>query len=542
MTDAAADGRPSTVAESIIDLLAGRGITTVFGVHGANSEDLFTAALRHGDMRVTIAKHEFGAGAMADGAFRITGGVGCLITTSGGGAMNALPALAEAYESRSAVLALIGCAPTVGEGRGAFQDMVTPPATIDAEGAFRAVTGYTARIGGADDVEPAMRNAFAALHRGLPAALLLPKDVQTAHAPSLPVLDDRPADTAIVTDAVGELVRAATSPVIILGENASRALGPDDVAALASAIGAVVAVTPNGRDACPPYFAVGVTGIMGHPSAHAAISGADLVLVVGARLSMTDRAGLDESFDRATVVHVDSEPPLRPVTMHVHTTDLRAWITDLHKTFGTYPPPRPGAVRHLPITQPPTTAVAGAAAVDRLSRSIPLSSNIFADAGNAGAAAVHYLPAGCGTRFVVALGAGGMGWAVAAGVGAARVTRQRSVIIAGDGAFFMHGMEIHTALEYSLPVTLVIMNNDAHGMCVTREHKFFPDVRSVNTFGHTDFGAGLAALFPRLTVRTATTADQVGTAAAELFDSTAATNCLVINTDPSEIPPFATLI
>lgn len=539
-SDAEAD-QPMTVAESIIELLVEQGISDVFGVHGANSEDLFTAVLRHGGLRVTVAKHEFGAGAMADGAARITGTPTCLITTSGGGAMNAIPALAEAYESRSAVLALIGCAPTAGEGRGAFQDMVTPPGTIDAESTFRSVTGYTGRITCADDVVPTVRDAVATLDRGRPAAIMLPKDVQLAPSVRLPLADRPPIPNAVESPAVYELIRSAASPVIMVGENASRALSRDDVGALAAALGALVAVTPNGRDVSPPESSVGVTGIMGHPSAHDAITRADLVLVLGSRLSMTDRAGLDDALDGATVVHVDSEPPLRPVTVHLDVADLAGWVGLLRNTFDAGPA-RLGGIRHLAIAQPPLLGLTSAAAIEQLAPTVPLTGNVFADAGNAGAAAIHHLPIGCGNRFVVALGMGGMGWAIAAGIGAARATRERSIIIAGDGAFFMHGMEIHTALEYSLPVTLVVMNNDAHGMCVTRERKFFPDVESVNTFGHTDFGAGLAALFPRLRVRAATTADEVRAAAAELFADTESSNCLVISTDPHEIPPFATLI
>ncbi|NMO05136.1 thiamine pyrophosphate-binding protein [Gordonia sp. TBRC 11910] len=530
-----------TVAEAIIEFLAEQGISGIFGVHGANSEDLFTAALRRGDITVTVAKHEFGAGAMADGASRIIGRPSCVVTTSGGAAMNIVAALAEAYESRVPLLALIGCAPTTGEGRGAFQDMVTPPVTVDAESTFRSVTGFTAKVGSVDDLGSALHAAFDALRRGLPAAILLPKNVQTASATAITPTEPRPHEITEVPASAIALLRSASNPVIMLGENISRALRPDDAVALAS-IGAVVVATPNGRDACPLSLTAGITGIMGHPSAHDAIERADLILVIGSRLSMTDRAGLDAALDRIPTVHIDCEPPLRPVTAHVPTTDLTSWITMLPKVFQSRLRPAPLAVRPLAVAQPPDVGLTCTAAIIALAPSIPLNCNIFADAGNTGAAAVHHLPIGSGNRFVVALGMGGMGWAIAAGIGAARTTGRRSVIIAGDGAFFMHGMEIHTALEYSLPVTLIVMNNNAHAMCVTREKKFFPDVASINTFGHTDIGAGLAAMFPRLDVRTATTADDAATAAAELFTSPTSTNCLVIQTDPCEIPPFATLI
>ena len=95
---------------------------------------------------------------------------------------------------------------------------------------------------------------------------------------------------------------------------------------------------------------------------------------------------------------------------------------------------------------------------------------------------------------------GGMGYSFGAGIGMAfaramsarakseRLSR-RVIIIAGDGAFFMHGLELHTAIQYRLPVTLVLFNNNAHAMCVTREQLFYDDLYSYNRFGPSRLGA-----------------------------------------------------
>ena len=93
---------------------------------------------------------------------------------------------------------------------------------------------------------------------------------------------------------------------------------------------------------------------------------------------------------------------------------------------------------------------------------------------------------------------GGMGYSFGAGIGMAFARGRRTVVIAGDGAFFMHGLELHTAIQYRLPVTLVLFNNNAHAMCVTREQLFYDDLYSYNRFGPSRLGAGLAAMFPGL--------------------------------------------
>ena len=110
---------------------------------------------------------------------------------------------------------------------------------------------------------------------------------------------------------------------------------------------------------------------------------------------------------------------------------------------------------------------------------------------------------GAGGRFAVALGMGGMGYSFGAGIGMAfgrvnsRAAGGRTVVIAGDGAFFMHGMEVHTAVHYRLPVTFVLFNNNAHAMCVTREQLFYDDLYSYNRFRPSQLGGRPGRDVPR---------------------------------------------
>jgi acetolactate synthase-1/2/3 large subunit len=175
---------------------------------------------------------------------------------------------------------------------------------------------------------------------------------------------------------------------------------------------------------------------------------------------------------------------------------------------------------------------------------VPDGADIVVDAGNTGAAAIHYLPARRGGRFAVALGMGGMGYSFGAGIGMAFGRANsgrpggRTVVIAGDGAFFMHGMEVHTAVHYRLPVTFVLFNNNAHAMCVTREQLFYDDLYSYNRFRSSRLGAGLAAMFPGLV--SVDVADLDGLAAAMRaalgIDGPAVVS---VECAADEIPPFA---
>jgi acetolactate synthase-1/2/3 large subunit len=177
-------------------------------------------------------------------------------------------------------------------------------------------------------------------------------------------------------------------------------------------------------------------------------------------------------------------------------------------------------------------------AISALDAALPDGVDVVVDAGNTGAAAIHNLPVRRHGRFVVALGMGGMGYSFGAGVGMAFARRRRTVVIAGDGAFFMHGMEIHTAIQYRLPVTFVLFNNNAHAMCVTREQLFYHDRYSYNRFQPSRLGAGLAAMFPGLPALDVDHIDALPDALHTALNHDGP-SVVSIECSADEIPPFA---
>ncbi|MGV9710863.1 thiamine pyrophosphate-binding protein [Gordonia sp. NPDC003424] len=545
-----------SVAHYLMRVLREHGVRVTFGVHGANIEDLYAAAPACG-VTAVVAKHEFAAGAMADGSARITGHVGVVTTTSGGGAMNVIPALAEAFDSRVPVLAIIGSAPTPLVGNGAFQDMLNPPDTIDLMSLLASVTGSCSLVSSTDSIDAALDTAFATLDRGLPAALVIPKDVQAAPMPRATSVHhhrrgrhhDADPDTDRRLERLADrLAAVATSPgdvCLWVGEEASTCLLGREVDDLATLLGASVVASPGGRDVVADC--AGITGVMGHPSAHSAVRTARVVLAVGTRLSVTDRAGLDEALRGKEVTVVGSHRPRVDGCVTIGVGDLAESMRLLCKLVDARivrSPARPViTVEYLPTPSRASGMPDLRSVVETIGRHLPRDCAVFADAGNAGAGALHHLPFAPSQRFVVALGMGGMGYAIAAGVGNAvrsSLTGEsaRTIVIAGDGAFFMHGMEIHTAVEHAADVTLIVLNNDAHGMCVTRDHLYFPDSQTVNRFKPSAIAEGLDAMFADLDVRHPRTADELDAQCAELFTATGP-NALVIDVDPDEVPPFA---
>ena len=102
----------------------------------------------------------------------------------------------------------------------------------------------------------------------------------------------------------------------------------------------------------------------------------------------------------------------------------------------------------------------------------------------------------------------------------------------------MHGMEIHTAVHYGLPVTFVLFDNHAHAMCATREQLFYGDRYSYNRFGPSRLGAGLAAMFPTLPSVDVTDIGELGVAMKAALD-VEGPSVVAVECSADEIPPFA---
>ena len=545
------------VVDHIVGYLASMGVDYIFGVDGANIEDLYDAAFYRADITAVLAKHEFSAATMADGYSRSGAGLGVVAATSGGGCLNTVPGLGEAFASRVPVLALIGQAPTALDGRGAFQDTSGRNGSLDAQALFSAVSVYCRRLTTPEDIVAAMPEAIAAANTGGPAVLLLPKDIQQAelHTNNGVSLPQRAGHTGDPHPIVRALRRADGPITIIAGEQVARDDARAELEQLRSLLRARVACVPDAKDVAGTpgrgsSSALGVTGVMGHPSVADAIAGSALCLVVGTRLAVTARAGLDDALRSTRVYSIGAETPYLPWT-HVHTDDLRGSLSRLTEALsGRGRPARvrvPDAVRRSEL-RPPAHAGPGIRyrdAMTVLDRMLPDGVDVVVDAGNIGASAIHHLPVRRDGRFIVALGMGGMGYSFGAGIGVAfgrgADLNSRTVVIAGDGSFFMHGMEIHTALQYGLPVTFLLFDNHAHAMCVTREQQFYGDLYSYNRFGPSRLGAGLAAMFPTLRSVDVFDIDALP-AALETALGVDGPSVISIECSADEIPPFAAFL
>jgi acetolactate synthase-1/2/3 large subunit len=339
------------------------------------------------------------------------------------------------------------------------------------------------------------------------------------------------------------LLSRAQTVLVIAGDGVARHDARSELATFVTQTGARVAVAPDARDVfdnLDPHF-IGLVGVMGNPSLTEFLAHADACVVVGTRLPYLAHEGIEAELARRPLVSVHFEPSFEDGAPRVELLgDVKAGLRALSAHLGAR---ATRAVAALPTQELVTTFLPGMRprgiefreALHAVMAAVPEDANIIVDAGNTGASAVHWTRSPRQGRFLLALGMGGMGYSFGAAIGAAFANGRRTFVLAGDGAFYMHGLEVHTALQYRLPIVFIVFNNNAHGMCFVREHLYFGGNYSYNLFQAAEPAGGLGAMFPSLKVLPGRTATEIGQSLRELPPGPAV---MSIQVDPGEVPPF----
>jgi acetolactate synthase I/II/III large subunit len=495
------------LSDALVNALIDIDARYIFGVSGANIEHLHDSIHRLGEgkLRSILAKSEDGAAFMADCRARVHKTLGVCCATSGGGMMNLIAGISESYADSVPVLALVGQPSSAFEGLGAFQDSSGVGSTVNAMMLWRSVSKYAAKISDSKDFWPELFKALkiALSGRKGPTVLLFPRDVFTKEVEAYEgnfardlKESTRPNSVAIeeINALFNEICRCK-SPLLILGQNVRQCSDPHAVVNFATSVAIPVVTTMSARgefpNSSPLYF--GMLGVAGHDSAHKYIKeNADLIIIVGSTLDHMTRHPIESvlASKRTVVIDIDTSCITRflspnlviegdlgivfnellnlikqkslknklPNSYEIHSNEFFS-VASISKDKS--------SLSNQPLTQKETMKI--------LQKYLPENSHILFDAGNCAVTALNNLnvPSGCST--IIALGMGGMGYAISGAIGAqlGSLPKVRTIVFAGDGSFLMTGFEIHTAVDLKLPILFIIFNNNMHGMCATRQKLFF---------------------------------------------------------------------
>jgi acetolactate synthase-1/2/3 large subunit len=485
-------------AEAVVRVLEDGGVDLVVGMPGGLTIPVWDALYDHTDtIRTVLVREETRAGVVAEVYGRLTGrpavamGQGAFLTAASIGAiegrLSSTPMLLFGDLSDGGPFSLHGPYQS-GDGRyGAW----------DAPALFGAVCK---QVFVANSPEEAPHCAQLALKHALtgepgPVAVLFSaRSVRGRVGPDTrPRLyrRGRPAisgATAVETAEVAraaDLLAGAERPVVIAGGGVRLSGAHDELGRLAADLAAPVATTANGKGAIAETdpLAVGVFGNFGTPVANAVVGEADVVLVVGSKLGPSDTANehpelLDPT--RQTLIQIDVEPTNLAWTTPVEVGlagDAKVVLSHLREELGGRGTDRRDARTawlqvavdaHGRFDQPELTADAVPVLPQRvigdLSASLPTDAIVCGDAGENRIFMTHYFRSLRSGSFVQPAGVGAMGYAIPAALAARLAHPDRpAVAVCGDGGFAIGMNGLLTAREEGLPITVVVLNNQALG-------------------------------------------------------------------------------
>src|SRR3954468_12171741 len=298
-----------TGAQILWECLVREGVTDVFGYPGGAILPAYDAMLDY-PIRHILVRHEQGATHMADGYARATGKVGVAIATSGPGATNMVTGIATAMMDSSPIICITGQVGSGLIGSDAFQE-------TDITGITQPITKHNFLVAHADEVAPAIREAFAIAVSGRPGPVLvdITKDAQ------LGVCEFNWEDAAPAMEALGRsghssgvdpvaLINAAERPVILAGHGIILGGAEAALQAFAEKTQVPIAMTLLGIGAFPASHPLnlGMMGMHGEAWVNTAIQESDLLIALGMRFDDRVTGNLKTYAPNAKKIHVDIDP------------------------------------------------------------------------------------------------------------------------------------------------------------------------------------------------------------------------------------------
>jgi len=545
------DVKVRTAAEVLVDQLILHGVRHVFCVPGESYLTVLDA-MHDRDITLTVCRQEGGAAIMAEAVGKATGRPGVCFVTRGPGATNAAHGVHIAHQSSSPMILFAGQVERGHRGRDAWQE-------LDYPAVFGSMTKWSTEIDDPARVSELVARAFHVAISGQPGPVVisLPQDmleepVNVVDAPPSAPVETSPGDAEMAQ--LAELLAGASSPVVLLGgsrwDEAARAA----VTRFAERFQLPVATGFRRLplfDPLHPNYA-GDLGLGPNPALLARVKAADLVLAIGARISDVTSQGytlFDVPTPKTKLVHVLPEPSElgRVWTPHLA---INATPTRFAAALDRLTPPQSPAWRgsaetghaeYLSWSEAPTPqpgAVNIAEIMIWLREHLPADAILTNGAGNFAAWVNRFYRV---RRFGGHLGpnSGSMGYGVPAAVAMQRLYPGRRVVaVSGDGDFLMNGQEFATAVQYGLPIVVLVFDNATYGTIRMHQEREYPGRVIATDLKNPDFAAYARAFggFGATVERTADFAPAFETAVASKLPA-----ILHIKFDPDGISPTATL-
>ena len=470
-------------ADIIVKTLIEQGCETVFGYPGGQIINVYDSLYKYQDeIHHVLTAHEQGAAHAADGYARATGKPGVVIATSGPGATNLVTGIATAYIDSVPMVAITGNVMTSQIGSDSFQE-------IDITGVTLPITKHNYFVGKIEDLADTIREAFVIAASGRPGPVLIdvPKDIQQAkyeYEPKAPVVPGgRICAKEIRISPAADCINKAERPFIYFGGGTITSEAQEEMLQLAELIDAPIGCSMMGISGVPtdhPRF-LGMQGMHGHYASSMAVHNADCIIALGARFNDRVTGNRAKFSVGAKIVHIDIEgAELGKTTNDAHMLrgDIKMTLEKLLPLIKKDEKPewmaKVAAFREEETrVQDNREGMTPRNCLMALNKYLGENTAVATDVGQHQMWAAQTVEFKKTRRFISSGGLGTMGFGMGAAIGAAMATRERSVLVTGDGSFGMNLNEMATAVTYNVPMVILLMNNGVLGMVRQWQTLFF---------------------------------------------------------------------
>ncbi len=478
------------VSELVVQFMRRLGIDTIFGMPGAHILPVYDA-LYDQPIQSVLVKHEQGAAFMAGGYARASGRIGACITTAGPGATNLVTGIANAYVDRQPVLIITGETSTHIFGKGGLQESSGEGGSIDQARLFDGITCYHKLVERSDYLVNVLNQAARILLSDNPGPVLLsfPYNVQKERVPAdlLDAVVTRPpqrpaARNSAAVEALADLLAEASAPVIVAGYGCLRAGAREQVAQLSEWLCIPVTTSLKAKgviDEDSP-LALGSLGVTSSDHAyHHIVENADLILVLGASFNERTSYLWDDSLLKGRrIAQIDLDPAQIEKVFSADLAiagDIRETLDELLACLRRRGLPRARQVKVVARGRKPganPVFPSGFALVEHffalLERHFPDGLMVFDD--NI-IYAQNFFHVSARNRYYSNSGVSSLGHAIRAAIGARFAEQMPTFAILGDGGFQMCCMELMTAVNYDIPLNVVMFNNSTMGLIRKNQHQ-----------------------------------------------------------------------
>jgi acetolactate synthase-1/2/3 large subunit len=487
-----------TGAQIVVESLLAEGVDTVFGYPGGAILPTYDALILNPALRHILVRHEQGAAHMAEGYARVSGKPGVVIVTSGPGATNTVTGIADAYMDSTPLVVLAGQVPTSMIGNDAFQE-------ADLTGITRPCTKHNYLVRDVNDLTRIIKEAFYIAGSGRPGPVVidLPKDVQNAQAlfkypdkveirgykPTIKG-NDRQIEKAL------EAIEASEKPLFYVGGGVqwSDASGPLTELVRGLKIPLTTTLMALGVFPSNDPLCLGMLGMHGGYWTNMAVQNCDTLIAIGARFDDRVTGRLSDFAPCAkTIIHVDIDPSSISKNIKVHIPivgDIKEVVHEMLKKVKSQESLAPRqqlwtawhkqimewkAEKPLPYDKgDPESLSKPRAIIEEIYNLTKGEAVVVTDVGQHQMWTAQMMPFHHPRSWLTSGGLGTMGYGLPAGIGAYFAAPDRPVVVInGDGGIQMNIQELATAVQYQVPVKVIIMNNYYLGMVRQWQEKFY---------------------------------------------------------------------